>query len=72
MIASSEVRISPVALTENARTVLERRYLLRDSAGALVETAEGMLARVAVAIAAAEPTEEARRAWAQRFYDEMA
>ncbi|MEI6136355.1 MAG: adenosylcobalamin-dependent ribonucleoside-diphosphate reductase [Chloroflexota bacterium] len=72
MVASSEVRISPVALTENARTVLERRYLLRDGAGALAETAEGMLARVAVAIAAAEPTEDARRAWAQRFYDEMA
>ena len=72
MVASSEVRLSPVALTENARTVLERRYLLRDGAGALVETAEGMLARVAVAIAAAEPTEDARRHWAQRFYDEMA
>ena len=72
MVAPSEVRISPVALTENARTVLERRYLLRDGAGALVETAEGMLARVAAAIAAAEPTEDARRAWAQRFYDEMA
>lgn len=72
MVATSEVRTSPVALTENARTVLERRYLLRDGAGALVETAEGMLARVAVAVAAAEPTEAARREWAQRFYDEMA
>ena len=72
MVASSEVRLSPVALTENARTVLERRYLLRDRAGAIVETPEEMLARVAVAIAAAEPDEDARRLWAQRFYDEMA
>ena len=72
MVATSEVRTSPVALTNNARTVLERRYLLRDASGALVETAEGMLARVAVAIAAGEPTEDARRHWAQRFYDEMA
>ncbi len=72
MVAPSEVRLSPVALTDNARTVLERRYLLRDAAGALVETAEGMLARVAAAIAEAEPTEDARRLWAQRFYDEMA
>ena len=72
MVATSEVRTSPVALTDNARTVLERRYLLRDASGALVETAEGMLARVAVAIAAGEPTEDARRHWAQRFYDEMA
>ncbi|MFA7250017.1 MAG: adenosylcobalamin-dependent ribonucleoside-diphosphate reductase [Dehalococcoidia bacterium] len=72
MVATSDIRTSPVALTENARTVLERRYLLRDESGALAETAEGMLARVAVAIAAAEPDEDARRTWAQRFYDEMA
>ena len=72
MVATPEVRISPVALTDNARTVLKRRYLLRDASGALAETPEGMLARVAVAIAAAEPTAEARAAWAQRFYDEMA
>ncbi|MDA0301195.1 MAG: adenosylcobalamin-dependent ribonucleoside-diphosphate reductase [Chloroflexi bacterium] len=72
MVATSEVRTSPVELTENARTVLERRYLLRDGAGALVETAEGMLARVAVAVAAGEPDEAARRLWAQRFFDEMA
>ena len=72
MVASSEVRLSPVALRYNARTVLKRRYLLRDGAGAIVETPEEMLARVAVAIAAAEPTEDARRLWAQRFYDEMA
>ncbi|MSQ30811.1 MAG: adenosylcobalamin-dependent ribonucleoside-diphosphate reductase [Dehalococcoidia bacterium] len=72
MVATSEVRISPIALTGNARTVLERRYLLRDASAAVVETAEGMLARVAVAVAAGEATEETRRIWAQRFYDEMA
>ena len=72
MVATPDIRTSPVALTGNARTVLERRYLLRDGLGAVVETAEGMLARVAVAIAAGEATEDARRTWAQRFYDEMA
>ena len=71
MVAST-LLTHTVALSENARTVLERRYLLRDAAGVVVETAEGMLARVAVAIAAAEGTAEARRHWAQRFYDEMA
>ncbi|MEX2447101.1 MAG: adenosylcobalamin-dependent ribonucleoside-diphosphate reductase, partial [Dehalococcoidia bacterium] len=72
MVAADEIRTTRVELTENARTVLERRYLLRDAGGAVVETPEGMLARVASAVAAAEPTEEARRTWAQRFYDEMA
>ncbi len=72
MVTTSDIRTSPLALTENARTVLERRYLLRDGTGALSETPEGMFARVAVAIAAAEPTEDARCQWAQRFYDEMA
>lgn len=72
MVAIDELRTSPVALTGNARTVLERRYLLKDATGAVVETPEQMLARVAVAIAAAEPSADARRTWAQRFYDEMA
>lgn len=72
MVATEDLRITPVTLTENARTVLERRYLLRDAQGIVVETAEGLLARVATAIGAAETTEDARRAWAQRFYDEMA
>ncbi len=72
MVAAHDLLLTPVGLTDNARTVLERRYLLRDAAGALVETAEEMLARVAVHIASCEPTEGARREWAQRYYDEMA
>ncbi|RJQ07977.1 MAG: adenosylcobalamin-dependent ribonucleoside-diphosphate reductase, partial [Dehalococcoidia bacterium] len=69
MVAAG-LRTSPVALSENARVVLEKRYLLRDDAGRLAETPEGMLARVAVAIAEAEPEAE-RGAWAQRYYDAM-
>ncbi len=72
MVAAQDIRTSAVALTENARTVLERRYLLRDERGAVVETPEGMLARVASAVASGEVTEDARRTWAQRFYDTMA
>ena len=72
MVTTADLRLTPVTLTDNARTVLERRYLLRDAEANPTETAEGMLARVAVAIAAAETTEDARRTWAQRFYDEMA
>ena len=61
-----------VELTDNARTVLERRYLLRDDEGEIIETPEQLLARVAEAVAAAEPTAALRAAWGQRFYDAMA
>ncbi|MEI6666290.1 MAG: adenosylcobalamin-dependent ribonucleoside-diphosphate reductase, partial [Chloroflexota bacterium] len=72
MVASSHVITHPVALSENARTVLERRYLLRDASGAVTETPEQLFARVAEAIALVEPDESARSTWAQRFYDAMA
>jgi ribonucleoside-diphosphate reductase alpha chain len=59
------------ALGENARAVLERRYLLRDDGGQVVETPEGLFRRVGRAVAAAEaPGERAR--WAERFEARMA
>ncbi|MEE8422530.1 MAG: adenosylcobalamin-dependent ribonucleoside-diphosphate reductase [Dehalococcoidia bacterium] len=71
MVVEHHVTTRPVALTENARTVLERRYLLRDDAGEVVETPERLFARVAEAVAAAEPSPALATQWAQRFYDEM-
>ena len=71
VVASSHVIAHPVALSETARTVLERRYLLRDSAGVVIETPEQLFARVAEAIALVE-SDSMRGAWAQRFYDAMA
>jgi ribonucleoside-diphosphate reductase alpha chain len=41
-------------LTENARIVLERRYLRKDESGKVIETPEEMLRRVAGVIASAE------------------
>src|SRR5512140_1952766 len=58
-------------LTDNARQVLARRYLLRDEGGTPVETAEGMFRRVAAAVAAAEP-EDVRGGWAERFEARLA
>jgi ribonucleoside-diphosphate reductase alpha chain len=58
-------------LTENARAVLARRYLLRDDAGEVTETPEGLFRRVASAVASAEREEERGR-WAQRFEERMA
>ena len=71
-MVTTPVITHPVALTDNARTVLERRYLLRDGDGEVAETPEQMLARVAESIASVEATPESRAQWAQRFYDEMA
>ncbi len=58
-------------LTANALHVLARRYLLRDEGGAVVETPEGLFARVASAVALAEPEAERGRA-AERFRARMA
>ncbi len=44
----------PLALSENALKVLERRYLKRDQHGKVIETAEEMFRRVARAIAIAD------------------
>ncbi len=43
-----------IKLTENARRVLERRYLKKDKQGQVIETPEEMFRRVAQAIASAE------------------
>ncbi len=57
-------------LTDNALHVLERRYLLRDERGAVVESPEGLFRRVARAVAAAEPAAERARV-AERFEARM-
>src|SRR5581483_5296630 len=68
-----------VALSYNARVVLERRYLAKDARGRLTETPEGLFRRVARAVAAAEaayapPRRRAERVadYERRFYELMA
>jgi len=58
-------------LTENARQVLARRYLLRDEGGAPLETPEGLFRRVAQGVAMAEEPKERGR-WAERFEARLA
>jgi ribonucleoside-diphosphate reductase alpha chain len=64
-----------IDLSENARVVLEKRYLRKDTKGEIAETPAGMFRRVAQAIAAPEyangPIEEAM-AWEEKFYEVMA
>ncbi len=66
---------SVVHITENARRVLERRYLKKDSQGQVIETPEDMLHRVAQTIASAELTHDPKadvKARADEFYQLMA
>ncbi|MBI5578251.1 MAG: vitamin B12-dependent ribonucleotide reductase [Deltaproteobacteria bacterium] len=64
-----------LALSENAVTVLKRRYLRKDSQGKVVETPEKMFRRVAQHIAKAEKnygaSEERVNAVEETFYDLM-
>ena len=60
-------------MTENAKKVLERRYLARDEKGNLTEDIEGMFLRVAKHIASADASYEGAdvKATEQEFYEMM-
>ena len=55
-----------VQLSDNARVIVEKRYLRKDEQGNPVETPEGLFRRVAGAMALAED-QERREAWESRF-----
>ncbi|PKM81058.1 MAG: ribonucleoside-diphosphate reductase, adenosylcobalamin-dependent [Firmicutes bacterium HGW-Firmicutes-14] len=57
--------------SEDATKILEKRYLLKDPAGRLIETPEQMLYRVARTAAAAEGKKD-RAYWEEKFYKIMA
>ena len=65
----------PVALTKNAITVLEKRYLIKDATGKPTETAEQLFWRVATVVAEADrrygATEGAVNEVADAFYRMM-
>lgn len=63
-----------VNLTENARVVLDKRYLKKDDTGKTIETPEDLFFRVAENIASAEKVfnpEENTDAWTEKFYNTM-
>jgi ribonucleoside-diphosphate reductase alpha chain len=72
---SNPAPASPAQLTQNARTVIEKRYLVRDAGGKPVERAEDMFWRVATTVAEADrrygATEGTVRAAAEEFYGLM-
>ena len=61
-------------LSENAHTVLEKRYLKRDESGTVIETPEELFFRVAENIASAERKfsgEGNPEQWTEKFYNMM-
>ncbi len=68
----TEPETTPAALNEIARTVLKKRYLIKDEQGKVTETPETMFRRVADTIAAVEErygaAPEQVAAWSDRFY----
>ncbi len=82
LMAKPTIQIKPevqptqgIKLTENARQVLEKRYLKKDKQGKVIETPEEMFRRVARAIAAAELIYNPKadvRAQEDEFYQLMA
>jgi len=64
-----------IELTQNAVTVLEKRYLKKDSQGQIIETPEEMFRRVAKHIASAELNYNQKTdvaGWEEKFYRLMA
>ena len=59
-----------VSLSDNARVILEKRYLMKDENDESVEDPEGLFRRVAAAVADGE-NPEARPLWTSRFYNLM-
>ena len=53
-------------LSTNARTVLEKRYLVKDETGKPVETPEAMFWRVATTVAEADRRYGASDGWCRR------
>jgi ribonucleoside-diphosphate reductase alpha chain len=60
-------------LSDNAKIVLQKRYLQRDTSGRIIETPEEMFMRVAINFARAETEYRSDvKYWTKKFYDLMA
>ena len=59
-----------LALSENARFIIEKRYIRRNDDGEPIEDVEGLFRRVSEAIALGEP-EVKRAEYEQRYYEKM-
>ena len=69
--APAEAAEDGLALSENARVILEQRYLRKDEDGSPTETAAELFRRVATAVARGE-NEPVQTIWENRFYELLA
>ena len=67
---SGSASAAGAALSENARIILEKRYLMKGDDGEPVEDPDGLFHRVSNAVAQGEKP-EVRQLWARRFHDLM-
>lgn len=58
-------------LSENALTVLNKRYFIRDEQGNVIENWEELCRRVATTIASDEKTKEEQTEWADKYFEMM-
>ena len=58
-----------INLSENARLILEQRYLQRDKAGELIETPEELFTRVSSVVAQGEQKTKDMKYWKNQFYE---
>ena len=58
-------------LSDNALDLLEKRYLVRDEEGEVIETPQELFERVAANIASAEEEVEKEEKYKDEFYDLM-
>ncbi|HVY55843.1 MAG TPA: ribonucleotide reductase N-terminal alpha domain-containing protein, partial [Thermodesulfobacteriota bacterium] len=61
-------------LSENAKKVLEARYLRRDDEGVVIETPDELMRRVARAVSSAElqyGDASSASMWEERFYESL-
>ena len=65
-----EEPLSKLDLSDNARFIIEKRYLRRDHGGNPVEDAEGLFSRVAKAVAEGEQ-EEDREEYRKKYFEVM-
>jgi len=70
MAKINQAAATRIPLTENAKVVLEQRYLEKNDQGEVIETPEEMFSRVAGAVAKVEP--KRKDYWAKRYYEFMA
>ena len=69
-VSDDQIQRDGLSLSDNARFIIEKRYLRRDDNGEPVEDAEGLFRRVSSAVALGEP-EIKQSEYEQKYYEIM-